>query len=74
MLASTRRHWNSCALLVGYKMDAAVIKGWCSLKKASHGIIMLFHLSCIPPKLKARTQVDTCIPMFTAALFTIVKI
>jgi hypothetical protein len=40
MLASTRRHWNSCALLVGYKMDAAVIKGWCSLKK------LAMELSC----------------------------
>ena len=77
ILAMVWRNWKLCALLVGRQIMQALWKTvWWLLKKIKNKIIIsviLFPSIC-PKKSKSGSQRDICLPMFTAALFTIEKI
>ena len=71
------RNWKTCTLLVKMQIGAATVETvWRFLKRLK--IEQLYDpaiplLSIYPKELKTGSQRDICIPIFTAALFTIAK-
>ena len=72
------RKGNSCAPLVGIKWVQPPCKRlWSFIKNLKIELPYdpaIPRLGIYPKKMKTQIQKDTCIPMFVAALFTIVKI
>ena len=69
------RNWSTCTLLVGMLNGSASVQNSMAVPKNQdlpyHSAIPL--LGIYPKELNAEDQADICTPLFTAALFTIVK-